>query len=93
MYQRATSVVLRRVAGEVLLVPVAGALADLQRVFALDEVGAAIWEHLDGPRTVAQIRDALLDRFEVAADELERDLGQFLEELRSAELILPAETG
>jgi hypothetical protein len=49
--------------------------------YGLDEVGARIWMLIQEPRTVNQVRDALVREYEVDADRCERDLVAFLQEL------------
>jgi hypothetical protein len=87
VYRRDDSVVVREIAGETLLVPIRGDLAAMQRIFTLNPVGAFIWEQLDGVRTLAEARDALLERFEVDREQVDRDVMEFLREVREAGLI------
>ena len=87
VYNKREELVSRSIAGETLVVPVSGRLADLQRIFALEGAGAFIWERLDGERPLGRIRDELLERFAVTRDEAERDLGEFIAELSTAGLI------
>jgi len=55
--------------------------------YGLDAVGARIWSLLAAPKTVSQIRDALLKEYEVVAERCERDLWRFLSELAAEDLI------
>lgn len=55
--------------------------------YGLNSVGARIWELLQQPKSVAEIRDALLEEFEVEAERCERDLLALLEKMRSEGLI------
>jgi hypothetical protein len=55
--------------------------------FGLDPVGATVWSLIVEPRRVAEIRDALLDVFEVEAERCSRDLLQLLGELAAHGLI------
>lgn len=91
VYDKQEELVSRSIAGETLVVPVSGRLADLQRIFALEGTATFIWERLDGERSLGRIRDELLNRFAVARAEAERDLGAFIAELIAAGLI--ARTG
>ena len=86
VYRQADDIVSRAVAGETLLVPIRGRLADLQRLFALNPVAEFIWQQLDGERTLAHIRDAVVDRFDVPSDTAEADLTAFVGELTTAGL-------
>jgi hypothetical protein len=88
IYQRKNDVLVRRIAGETLLVPIAGRLADLQRLFVLEGAGEFIWENLDGKSSLDEIRDSMVRHFEVSAEEAAEDLGSFVRRLRDAGLIL-----
>jgi Coenzyme PQQ synthesis protein D (PqqD) len=55
--------------------------------FGMDQVGALIWNLLDKPRTVGEIREAIVREYEVDSDTCERDLTSFLDSLESAGLI------
>jgi hypothetical protein len=55
--------------------------------YGLDAVGAAVWRMLDRPRTVAELRDAVLAEFEVEPGECEADLIALLHELESHALV------
>jgi hypothetical protein len=57
------------------------------RYYSLDPVGAAIWKLIEQPRTVADIRDAILARFEVETERCELDLFQLFEKLAAGGLI------
>ena len=89
IYRRSDEVVLRTIAGENLLVPVAGNLAQMQAVWVLNPVAVFIWEHLDGERSVAEIRDRVLDEFDVDVDEVSADLLVLLGELEGTGLVIP----
>ena len=55
--------------------------------YGLDELGSRIWELIAEPRTVAELRDAILAEYEVETDVCERDLVEFLGRLASEGLI------
>jgi len=87
VYSQRAGVVLREVAGEHLLVPIRRDAADLQAIFALNGIGLFIWGLLDGQRTFGGLLEAILDRFEVGAEEAEADLRAFLERLSGAGVV------
>jgi hypothetical protein len=82
VFQKAPSIVSRKVAGEVILVPIRRTLGEVECLYALDEVGARIWDLLDGQRSLQAVRDALLEEFEVSETDAERDLLALIEHLR-----------
>ncbi len=55
--------------------------------YGLDPVGARVWSLLQTPRNLAEIRDALLEEFEVQPERCERDLRDLIEELAAENLI------
>ena len=81
-------VIARQIAGETLLVPIRGELADMQKIFALNPVAEYIWQQLDGRQSLVQISQGLLARFEVAEEQAEADLAEFIAELLAAGLIV-----
>jgi hypothetical protein len=87
VYRRDVNVIAREIAGETLLVPIRGNLAAMQRIYTLNNVGAFIWGYLDGVRSLAEARDSLLERFEVEREQVDRDVTEFIHEVREAGLI------
>jgi hypothetical protein len=55
--------------------------------YGLNSVGARVWNLLQQPRTVGELRDALLDEYDVEAGRCESDLLQLLATMRSEGLI------
>jgi hypothetical protein len=81
-----TDVVRREVAGEVFLVPIRGSLADLEEMFILNEVGAWLWDRLDGIRTFEALVADVTQEFDTSFDEVRDDLQEFIDELLRAGL-------
>jgi len=55
--------------------------------FGLNEVGTLIWNQVQQPRKVQQIRDAILREYEVSSEQCERDLFALLGELSEKGLV------
>lgn len=55
--------------------------------FGLEGTGPRIWSLLEQPRTVGEVCDALVREFDIDPEECEREVIDFLEELRDAQLI------
>ena len=55
--------------------------------YGLNPVGARIWNLIQRPKAVSEIRDALLKEFDVAPEHCERDLLELLEDLARQGLI------
>lgn len=56
--------------------------------YGLNPVGARVWNLLQQPRSVGELRDALLDEYDVEPERCEHDLLELLEKMRSEGLIL-----
>ena len=55
--------------------------------FGLNTVGASIWKLVQEPKTVKEIRDAILEEFDVEPDLCEHDVLELLQELSTHGLI------
>jgi Coenzyme PQQ synthesis protein D (PqqD) len=55
--------------------------------YGLDRVGTRIWDLLAEPRTLAELRDAVVAQFEVEPDRAEGDLRRLLDDLRGQGLV------
>lgn len=63
------------------------------KVFRLNAVASAIWERLDGRRTLEEISAAIAKIFEVPERKIRKDCGNFIADLRRQELITDEEDG
>ena len=61
--------------------------------YGMNAVGTRIWSLLKEPRTVQELRDAVLDEYDVEPAVCERDLLELLEQLRREGLIEVRATG
>lgn len=82
-YKKDPSIVFRQIAGEAILVPIRQNVGDLESIYTLNETAACIWALLDGQRTLADIRDALVAEFDVSEADAETDLFELIESLLS----------
>lgn len=55
----------RKIGNETIVVPVRAHVADLESIYTFNEVGGAIWERLDGERSVSDIARSIADEFDV----------------------------
>jgi Coenzyme PQQ synthesis protein D (PqqD) len=69
-------------AGEVVMLNLANGT-----YYGLDEVGAYIWNLIQEPRSVAAVRDAILEEYDVEPERCERDLLVLLGDLADNGLI------
>lgn len=72
----------RQIAQNTFLVPVGKTILDSNGLFALNELGAFIWDLLPRVETEAEICKAIVADYEVSEEEAARDVAEFLETLR-----------
>ena len=87
IYAKATDFVQRQVAGECILVPIRRNLTDANSIYVLNETGAALWDRIDGARSVQEIEFDLTQEYDVAADQLRQDFETLLADLLSIRAI------
>ncbi len=66
----------RIIDGEAVIV-----LPESGQVTVLNEVGSRIWELIDGTRSVGEITEAIVAEYDVTAEQAERDVEEFIQEL------------
>lgn len=77
----------REIAGDTILVPVGKAVYDANGLFALNELGAFIWELLPRVETEEEICEAVLAEYEVTREEAAADIAEFMNALKKLEII------
>jgi len=56
-----------------------------------NEVGAFIWEQIDGRKSVTQVVEAVHGEFEVGLEQAEKETSEFIAGLEAAGMIEPAD--
>ena len=87
LFTRSRSVVSRVVAGETLIVPVRGRVGDLASIYSFNGTGSLIWQLLDAPRSLTDLIDAVEREFDVEQQQAQKDVTQFLNDMRSVGLV------
>ncbi|MGC2064327.1 MAG: PqqD family protein [Thermodesulfovibrionales bacterium] len=86
-FQVKGEIISRKIAGETLLVPIRGRLADMQLIFSLNPVADYIWKKLDGRNSLSEIRRLVVETFDVKEDKAASDIREFIEDLLKSDLI------
>jgi hypothetical protein len=86
-YRKTGVCVSRTIAGETILVPVSSATGEVDSIFNLNEVGAYIWNLLDGKRDEGEIVEAVTEEFAVDPGLAGADVRKFLEGLETAGMV------
>ena len=87
IFRKKEAIVTREIAQETILVPIKGKLADMQKIFMLNPVAKCIWQHLDGKRNLAEIRDRIILDFDINNKQVNRDIKEFVAQLVQAGLV------
>ena len=88
-YNKDPNIVARKIAGEMVLVPIRNNIGDLACIYNLNEIGSCIWELINGGTTVEQIRDKIVEEYEVTPDQAETDIMEFLDQLEQVGAVSP----
>jgi len=76
------NVVAREIEGEIVIVPLVAGIGDADdELYTLNETGRAVWQKLDGERTLAIVITQLSQDFEAPLAELEADVIGFAAEM------------
>jgi hypothetical protein len=86
-FVRSQQVVARVVAGETLIVPVRAKVGDLASIYRFNGTGTLVWKLLESPRTVLQLATEVSEQYEVTVEEAERDVAEFVSEMRRVGLV------
>ena len=81
IYERNERVVSRKIVDELILVPIRKNVADMETLYTLNEVGARVYELVDGRRPVEEIVERVVSEFEVERATAEADVREFLGQL------------
>ena len=80
-YARNTDYMFRKIVNEMILVPIVQDVADMDCVYALNELGAHVWGQLGQPRSQLELQQAILQEYEAEPEMIETDLAAFLQEM------------
>ena len=82
-------VVAREIEGEIIIVPLVAGIGDLEdELFTLNETGKAIWERLDGRRSLNDVIAELAAEYQAPPGEIETDVLGLVEELSRRRMLV-----
>jgi len=77
------SIVTRKTGNEYVLVPVTNNIADMTSVYTLNETGAFIWELIDGKKSVEEIIEAVIDKYDVDREKATKDVFSLIDDMKN----------
>ena len=91
IFKRNENFVFRRIGDEMILVPIKNNVGDMGSIYNFNELAAFVWENLDGKDRLQDIKNWIVEEFEVSAQEAEEDLCEFINDLKEIGAIEKAE--
>ncbi|NIM59463.1 MAG: PqqD family peptide modification chaperone [Candidatus Aminicenantes bacterium] len=88
VYKKSDSIVSRKIADEFILVPIKQNVGDLESIYTLNEVATRVWGLIDGKKKVREIKDKIVEEFEVTPQEAEKDLTNLFKQLMAVGAIM-----
>ncbi len=89
IYKKNESFVFRKIEAETLLVPIKDNVGDMGSIYNLNDVGAFVWEQIDGVKSLQDIKNRLLEEYEVSSREAEDDLLEYIAQLKEIDALRP----
>lgn len=83
-YVRNPDFIFRKIVEEIILVPIVQDVANMDCVYALNEVGASLWTKLEHPLNKSKLKQAILEEYDTEPDVVEADLEVFLASMLEA---------
>lgn len=87
VFRKNENFVFRQIDDETILVPIKNNVGDMGSIYNLNEVGAYVWEHLDGEKTLLDIKNMVAGNFEVSSEDAECDLVEFVNQLEQIDAV------
>jgi hypothetical protein len=87
IYKKNESFVFRKIEDETILVPIKDNVGDMGSLYNLNEVAAFVWEQLDGHKSLGDIKQRLVEEYEVSVEEAEDDLSEYIARLTEIDAV------
>ncbi len=89
VYAVSPDVVAREVHGEFVIIPITSGIGDLEdEIFTLNETGRAIWDRLDGKKSLAAVASGLVEAFDAPLEQIKKDVAGLTGELLKKRMIV-----
>ncbi|MDD1701596.1 MAG: PqqD family protein [Methanoregula sp.] len=88
-YVPSEDVVSREIEGELIIVPIASGIGNMEdELYTFNDTGRAIWERLDGKRTLRDVAADLAADYAVPVDQITHDVLGLVGELVKRKIIV-----
>ena len=90
-YARNPDFIFRKIVEEMILVPIVQDVANMDCVYALNEIGTLVWQQLENPRSKQELSDIILQDYAAEPETVQMDLNVFLDNMLEAGAIREVE--
>lgn len=88
-YVPSDDIVARKIEDEIIIVPLVSGIGDMEdEIYTLNETGKAVWEKLDGQKSLKDIAKELIVEFEAPEGEIEKDVVGLVKELHKRKMVV-----
>jgi hypothetical protein len=88
-YTPSEDIVAREIVGELVLVPLTAEIGDMEdALYSLNETGRAIWDRLDGVKSLRDVATELAKVYDAPRQEIERDVIGLVSELLTRSMLV-----
>ena len=88
IYKKNENFVFRKIEDETILVPIKDNVGDMGSIYNLNEIGAFVWQHFDGHKSLLDIKNRLLEEYETSAKQAADDLFEYIAQLKEIDAIM-----
>jgi hypothetical protein len=89
VYVHSDDVVSREIEGELIIVPISSGIGDIEdELYTLNDTGRAIWNLMDGRRTLREIAVELTNVYNGSLENITRDVAGIVGELARRKIIV-----
>lgn len=85
--QKNPDMVTRVIDDETILMPVYKTSEDINCIYTLNQAASAVWNLIDGKKTMAEIKNEILQQFDTAPEEMEQEMAALLKDLREIKAV------
>ena len=88
-YRPSEEIIVREIDKEIIIVPLTSGIADMEdELYTLNETGRAIWEKLDGAKSLQNIIDDLVIEYDADKEQIAGDVVGLIEELLKRNMVV-----
>ena len=89
IFQKSEDLVTRMIDREMVIVPMVSGVGDLNTdLYSLNSTGAAVWEKIDGHRTLKQITTELSKEFNAPSDQIQQEVTVLIKALLDKKILI-----